>query len=127
METHHILFIITVPVVTFIFYLIANNLLLTFIVGTVLFAVTLLYVVRNRSRKEVLNVIRSGKTLYFHLSDDQLFSLELKSEEELAELLHRVMDREKQIIDEMVYYINFVNFQNDSLQQELNARLKKAT
>ena len=120
METNiNILFLITVPIITIILYLISENLLITAIIGGILLVLSIAYVVRNKSRKEMLNIIQSGKTLYFNLSDDQLFSIELEHEDRLRELLFDVIRKEEATIKDMVYYINFVNFKNDALQKEL--------
>jgi len=124
-EAHNLIFIITIPIIMFTLYLISVNLLIISIIGSFIAIVTIFYVVRNQSRKETLNIVRSGERLHFTLSDDELFSVELQDDIELGDLLHHIIERERDTFEKIVEHINFVNFQNDTLQKQLNDHLKQ--
>ncbi|MCH9740617.1 MAG: hypothetical protein K0U38_07235 [Epsilonproteobacteria bacterium] len=119
------LFIIAIPIIIFLLYLISESLLIVSIIGSIVLILLALYIYHSRSRKETLNIIRSNQTLYFNLSDDQLFSIELEKEQSLHEVLVETIKKEKATIEDMVNYIDFINFKNDKLQKELNELIKK--
>jgi hypothetical protein len=118
------LFFIVIPVITFILYLISENLLLITLIGGVMVILLSLYIYRSASRKERLNIIRDQETLYFNLSDDLLFSVKLTEEKQLNEVLIETIHKEMATIKEIVDRIDFINFKNDKLNQELNALIK---
>ena len=125
LEVYNLMFIITIPIIMLALYLVSVNLLIVSVVGSFIVIVTLFYAVCNQSRKETLNIVRSGERLHFALSDDRLFSVELKDDVELSDLLHHIIERERDTFKEVVEHINFVNFKNDALQKQLNDRLKQ--
>jgi len=77
----------------------------------------------NHDRKENLNIIRDENRLYFYLSDDLLFSVELPQNKSLTETLRNVVNKEIITFKNMTRQICFINFKEDSLLQELNERL----
>jgi len=115
-DINHI-FIITIPLITILLYLISKGLLtITTIIG--LFAIA---IHNNMNRKECLNIIRDRDRLYFHLSDDELFSVKLSKDASLAEILPNIILSEMATIELMVDRIDFVNFKDDKLNKELNS------
>jgi len=125
MELHNLMFLIPIPIIMLALYLVSVNLLIISIIGSFIAIAIIFYTVRNQSRKETLNIVRSGKTFHFTLNDDKLFSVELKDDVELSDLLHHIIERERGTFKGMVEHINFVNFQNDALQKQLNDCLKQ--
>jgi len=77
----------------------------------------------NHDRKENLNIIRDENRLYFYLSDDLLFSVELPQNKSLTETLRTVVNKEILTFKNMTRQICFINFKEDTLLQELNERL----
>ena len=117
------LFIIAIPVITLILYLINKGLVIFTIIGG-FFILSLLYIYHSKDRKERLNIIKDKEMLYFHLSDDLLFFVQIDDEERFNEILRETIYNEMATIKEIVYKIEFVNFKNDKLNQELNALIK---
>jgi hypothetical protein len=117
------LFIIAIPVITLILYLINKGLVIFTIIGG-FFILSLLYIYHSKDRKERLNIIKDKEMLYFHLSDDLLFFVQVDDEERFNEILRETIYNEMATIKEIVYKIEFVNFKNDKLNQELNALIK---
>jgi hypothetical protein len=117
------LFIIAIPVITLILYLINKGLVIFTIIGG-FFILSLLYIYHSKDRKERLNIIKDKEMLYFHLSDDLLFFVQIDDEERFNEILREIIYNEMATIKEIVYKIEFVNFKNDKLNQELNALIK---
>lgn len=58
--------------------------------------------------------------LYFNLSEDRLFSVELSEEKMLSEVIKKVVLEEMVTIRTSVDRIDFINFQDDILNRELN-------
>jgi len=115
-DINHI-FIIAIPLITILLYLISKGLLtITTIVG--LFTVS---IYNNRHRKESLNIIKDRDRLYFLLSDDELFSVKLSKDDSLSEILPNIILREMATIELMVDRIYFINFRDDKLNKELNS------
>lgn len=117
------LFIIAIPVITLILYLINKGLVIFTIIGG-FFILSLLYIYHSKDRKERLNIIKDKEMLYFHLSDDLLFFVQIDDEERFNEILRETIYNEMATIKEIVYKIEFVNFKNDKLNQELNSLIK---
>ena len=121
-DINHI-FIITIPLITILLYLISKGLLtITTIVG--LFAIA---IYNNRNRKERLNIIKDRDRLYFLLSDDELFSVKLSKDDSLSEILPNIILSEMATIELMVDRIDFINFRDDKLNKELNSLIPNPT
>ena len=118
------LFLAVIPVMTFILYLISESLLLITLIGGAIFIFLVLYIYHSNSRKERLNIIRDQETLYFNLSDDLLFSIQLTEEKQFNKILTEAIHQEMATIKDIVYRIDFVNFKNDRLNRELNALIQ---
>lgn len=93
---------------------------------TLILAVTILYSVKvnTSNRKENLNIIRDEKKLYFYLSDDLLFSIELPKNKPLAETLKTVIHEEMSTIKDITRKVCFINFKDDVLLKEVNQSLE---
>jgi len=121
-DINHI-FIITIPLITILLYLVSKGLLtITTIVG--LFAIA---IYNNRNRKERLNIIKDRDRLYFLLSDDELFSVKLSKDTSLSEILPNIILSEMATIELMVDRIDFINFRDDKLNKELNSLIPNPT
>ncbi len=118
------IFIITVPIITLISYILFENLSIFVTVGGSLFMIFSLYIYNNYDRKERLNIIRDRETLYFNLSDDQLFTVKISNEEPLSEIITRAIIDEMVTIQDMVSQIDFINFRDDGLNRELNLMIQ---
>ena len=117
------IFIIAIPLITILLYLVSKGLLtITTIVG--LFAIA---IYNNRNRKECLNIIKDRDRLYFHLSDDELFSVKLSKDDSLSEVLPNIILSEMATIELMVDRIDFINFRDDKLNKELNSLISNPT
>jgi len=99
------------------------TLFLTVITGVVLGLFTL-YIYNSLHRKEILNIIKDNNTLYFHLSDDYLFSINISQEDNLSDILVETIRSEMATIKLMVNKIYFINFKDDRLEQKLNALIE---
>ncbi len=104
-------------------YLLSGSLLIYSL--TLLIGATLLYFTRisNRDRKENLNIIRDEDRLYFYLSDDFLFSVNLPKNRSFNDILKESIKNEMATIKDITRKICFINFKNDNLLNELNRRL----
>lgn len=104
-------------------YLLSGSLLIYSL--TLLIGATLLYFARinNRERKENLNIIRDEDKLYFYLSDDFLFSVNLLKNRSFNDILRESIKNEMSTIKSITRKICFINFKNETLLNELNRRL----
>ncbi len=80
--------------------------------------------VNNIDRKENLNIIHEGKKIYFYLSDDFFFSVDLEKNRKLGETITRVINREMNYLSKSVRKISFINFENTPLEEFLNSMLE---
>jgi hypothetical protein len=104
-------------------YLLSGSLLIYGL--TLLLGATLLYFtkVNNTNRKENLNIIRDENKLYFYLSDDLLFSVDLLRNKNITETLRSSIKKEMSTIHDITRKICFINFKDDALLKELNSSL----
>lgn len=104
-------------------YLLSGSLLvylLSLLVGGMILYFTK---INNRNRKENLNIIRDEDKLYFYLSDDLLFSVDLLRNKSITETLRNAIHKEMSTIHNITRKICFINFQDDALLKELNSSL----
>lgn len=116
-----ILFIIIFSVV--VSYIALNNLILSALLlgaGILFFYVSQK---NNLNRKENLNIIRDENKLYFYLSDDLLYTVDLLRNQSITETLKASIESEMSTIKDMARKICFINFKDDSLLDELNHAL----
>ncbi|HHD81065.1 MAG TPA: hypothetical protein ENK99_05705 [Campylobacterales bacterium] len=125
-DINHI-FIITVPLITILLYLISKSLLIITIIVSSIVVLFTLYIYNSLNRKESLNIIKNRDILYFYLSDDELFSIKLSKDDLLSEVLSNIILIEMPTIELMVDRIDFVNFKDDKLNKELNLLIVKST
>lgn len=78
----------------------------------------------NQDRRENLNIIRDENKLYFYLSDDLLFSVDLPHNKSIKETLRESIEREISTIKDITRKICFINFREDALLDELNNNLQ---
>jgi len=119
------LFYITIPVIDIILYVVHEEWLWEIIVVSLLILFVVRYVSVMHSQKETLNIIQGDEVLYFTLSDDLLFSVQIGKDQKRNELLREVIEKEIVVMRDIVHRIDFVNFKNDRLQRELNALIKE--
>ncbi len=104
-------------------YILAGSLLIYGL--TLLIGATLLYYtkINNQNRKENLNIIRDENKLYFYLSDDLLFSVDLLQNKSIKETLRLSIKKEISTLRDITKKVCFINFKDDRLLKELNASL----
>jgi len=120
-DINHI-FIITIPLITILLYLISKGLLTI----TTIFGLFAIVIYNNKDRKECLNIIKDRDRLYFFLSDDELFSVKLSKDDSLSEILPNIILSEMATIELMVDRIDFINFRDDKLEKELNSLISNS-
>ncbi len=110
-------------VVSFLFY---GNLLIY--LGILVALIILVYFIRinNIDRRENLNIIRDENKLYFYLSDDLLFSVDLIRNKSFTQTLRETIKNEMRTLKEITRKICFINFKDDNLLQELNIKLQNS-
>jgi len=124
MKSNSIIILFTTSLLGFISYILVNNATLSLLIlltGSIFFIISRK---NNQDRKENLNIIRDENKLYFYLSDDLLFSVNLSHNQSIKETLRESIDREISTIKEMTRKICFINFKEDALLDELNSTLQ---
>lgn len=124
MKNHTILFVLIVGLGGTISYLISGSLIVSTI--TLLLGSVFLYFSRmnNAHRRENLNIIKNEEKLYFYLSDDILFTIDLPQHKNLAEVVKTSVQNEMITLKDIVREICFINFKNERLKKELNALIQ---
>ncbi len=118
------IFIIDTSIISILLYLISKGLLIFTIISSFIFIILSIYINNNINRKERLNIIKDRDTLYFHLSDDYLFSIKLSKEDKLHDILLNTVENEMKTIKNIVNRIDFINFKDDGLNRKLNALIE---
>jgi len=77
----------------------------------------------NANRRENLNIIREKDKIYFYLSDDYFFSVDLENSKKLSETVANAVKSEMEYLKKGVRKINFINFENQPLEEMLNSML----
>jgi len=124
MKSNSIIILFITTLLGFISYLLVNNATLSLLIlltGGIFFIISRK---NNQDRRENLNIIRDENKLYFYLSDDLLFSVNLSHNKSIKETLRESIDREISTIKEMTRKICFINFTEDALLDELNTNLQ---
>ena len=105
-------------------FLFAGNLFIY--IGTLLILGTLIYFIHinNIERRENLNIIRDENKLYFYLSDDLLFSVNLPRNKSFTQTLRESIKNEMATLQNITRKICFINFKDDNLLNELNSKFK---
>jgi hypothetical protein len=123
MKSNSFIILFTTTILGLITYGLLNNIkfsLLVLLVGVVFFYISK----RNTlERKENLNIIRDESKLYFYLSDNLLFSVNLSHNKSIAETLREAINRETASIKNITRKICFINFKEEKLLNELNYSL----
>jgi hypothetical protein len=124
MKTNSMIILFTLSLVGVVGYMLLNNLILASIILTS--AVLFFYISQrnNSHRKENLNIIRDDNKLYFYLSDDLLFSTDLKRNKSTTETIRESVTKEMSTLKEMARQICFINFKDEHLLTELNYALQ---
>jgi len=78
----------------------------------------------NANRRENLNIIKEKDKIYFYLSDDYFFSIDLKNNKKLSETVTKAVKNEMEYLKKGVRKINFINFENQPLEEFLNSMLQ---
>ena len=112
-----------------LFSMIASYLFINYLtIATILLlsVILFLYILQKNSinRKENLNIIRDDSKLYFYLSDDLLFTIELLRDVSITETIRKTTDREMATLKKIVKKICFINFKNEHLLTEINYALR---
>jgi len=120
MKNNSIVILFTTTIFGLISYSILNNATVSLLV--LLTGAIFLYISKknNKHRKENLNIIRDEDKLYFYLSDDLLFSVDLPHNQSITEILRESINNEITTIKNITRKICFINFKEDALLEELN-------
>ena len=78
----------------------------------------------NANRRENLNIIKEKNKIYFYLSDDYFFSVDLENNKELSETVAKAVKNEMEYLKKGVREISFINFENRPLEELLNSMLQ---
>lgn len=112
----------TVTIFGIIIYGLLNNIWVSLMI---LFIITILFVsisyINNYDKKENLNIIKDEEKLYFYLTDDLLFSINLASNKPIEETLREVINLEIIHMKDIIGKICFINFEDNKLLDELNS------
>lgn len=114
-----------VTMLTLIIYGVLNNII--FSLSAFLLVMIFFYISRINSmdRRENLNIIRDENKLYFYLTDDLLFSVELSHDQSLSDILQETIYRELPSLQDIIRKISFINFREDKLLAKLNSSFLK--
>jgi len=87
---------------------------------------TIYYIVKknNANRRENLNIIKEKDKIYFCLSDDYFFSIDLENNKKLNETVAKAVKSEMEYLKKGVRKISFINFENRPLEELLNSMLQ---
>ena len=83
-----------------------------------------IYYKNSINRRENLNIIRDDNKVYFYLSDDYFFSVDLEKNRKIGEITVQAINNEMDYIKTGVRRIRFINFENKPLENLLNSMIE---
>jgi hypothetical protein len=83
-----------------------------------------IYYKNSINRRENLNIIRDDNKVYFYLSDDYFFSVDLEKNRKIGEIIVQAINNEMDYIKTGVRRIRFINFENKPLENLLNSMIE---
>ena len=104
-------------------YLIVNHFLLSMVIIILISLFFYNINVNNRYRRESLNIIKDKNKLYFYLSDDLICKVHLTDKRNFSTLLRSTITSVTISLKDTIRSVNFINFKNDTLLTEMNAKL----
>ncbi len=110
-------------VISFLFY--GNLFIYTWVLLIIGIFVYIIHI-NSIERKENLNIIRDENRLYFYLTDDLLFSVDLLRNKSFTQTLRESIKNEMTTLKDITKQICFINFKDDNLLNELNSKLKNS-
>jgi len=114
------IFIIPIILINSIFFIISNNMEIVSMLIILIGVVVLLYIKNSISRKDTLNIIKYNNRVYFSLSDDIYFSVEIFQNTIFDDRTLSNIERKISEIKEDIYKIEFINFYDEKLYNRLN-------
>ena len=104
-------------------YLLINHFLLSMVIILLISVFFYKISINNQQRKENLNIIKDEDRLYFYLSDDLVCRVNVPENRNFTTTLRHSMNREMSSLKNTIRSVNFINFKNDTLLTEMNAKL----
>ncbi|RUM71014.1 MAG: hypothetical protein DSZ07_01385 [Sulfurovum sp.] len=123
MKFNSFIILFTTTILGLITYGLLNNIQLSLFI--LVMGIIFFYISKRNTlhRKENLNIIRDERKLYFYLSDDLLFSVNLVHDKPISDILRETINKEIASIRNITRKICFINFKEDKLLNELNSSL----
>ena len=106
--------------------LFSDNLSIYLTILLIIMALVYIIHINNQERKENLNIIKDEHKLYFYLTDDLLFSVDLPRNKSFTQTLRESIKEEMITIKDITRKICFINFRDDVLLHELNSKLENS-
>ncbi len=106
--------------------LFSDNLSIYLTILLIIMALVYIIHINNQERKENLNIIKDEHKLYFYLTDDLLFSVDLPRNKSFTQTLRESIKEEMITLKDITRKICFINFRDDVLLHELNSKLENS-
>ena len=104
-------------------YLLINYFLLSMVIILLISIFFYKISINNQQRKENLNIIKDEDKFYFYLSDDLVSRVNIPKNRNFTTTLRHSMNREMNSLKNTIRSVNVINFKNDALLTEMNAKL----
>jgi hypothetical protein len=114
------IFIIPIVFANLILFIISNNMEILSIFLITIGFIILIYIKNNISRKDTLNIIKYNNRVYFSLSDDIYFSVDIFQNSIFDDRTLSNIEKKILEIKEDIYRIEFINFYDEKLYNRLN-------
>jgi len=115
------IFIVPIVLLNALYFLITKDILIEIVISLIFMVFILMYIRNSLTRKDTLNIIKHNNKVYFNLSDDIFFSIDMVKNDILDEIT--LSDIEKRIltVKEIISKVEFINFYDEQLYNRLNS------
>jgi len=115
------IFIVPIILINSLYFLMTKEILIETALILIFIAFVLIYIRNNLTRKDTLNIIKYENRVYFNLSDDIFFSIDIVKNDILDEITLLAIEKKILTVKEIISRVEFINFYDEQLYNRLNS------
>ena len=115
------IFIVPIILINSLYFLMTKEILIETALILIFITFVLIYIRNNLTRKDTLNIIKYENRVYFNLSDDIFFSIDIVKNDILDEITLLAIEKKILTVKEIISRVEFINFYDEQLYNRLNS------
>jgi len=118
------IFIVPVVLLNSLYFIMAEEIANILTLALLIFGVYIIIYIRSSlRRKDILNIVKYNNRVYFNLSDDIFFSVEIMKNSVFDEVTLLTIEKKVLTVKEVISRVEFINFYDENLYNRLNSLL----